>query len=85
MDSGEGYPWYGFTVGDNSSIYSDFGHLAGKLESSWIRRTVKVQVHVESERFVSIPPSVTRLMGLFCFFKMAEERHGNQNWGSTHW
>lgn len=33
MDSGEGYPWYGFTVGDNSTIYNDFGHIAGEHSS----------------------------------------------------
>lgn len=29
MDSGEGYPWYGYTVGDNSRIYTDFKRLTG--------------------------------------------------------
>lgn len=29
MQSGEGYPWYGLTVGDNSDIYTDFRTLTG--------------------------------------------------------
>lgn len=29
MDSGEGYPWYGYTVGDDSRIYGDFKILTG--------------------------------------------------------
>ncbi|CAM9094590.1 unnamed protein product, partial [Laminaria digitata] len=29
MESGDGYPWYGLTVGDNSRIYTNFGDLTG--------------------------------------------------------
>ncbi|CAM9424100.1 unnamed protein product, partial [Ectocarpus fasciculatus] len=29
MDSGNAYPWYGFTVGDNSEAFADFGHITG--------------------------------------------------------
>ncbi|CBJ29591.1 conserved unknown protein [Ectocarpus siliculosus] len=29
MDSGDGFPWYGFTVGDNSEAFDDFRHMTG--------------------------------------------------------
>lgn len=30
MNSGQRYPWYGITVGDDSSIYDDFRLLTGE-------------------------------------------------------
>lgn len=30
MESGDGYPWYGLTVGDDSKIYTDFNFFTGE-------------------------------------------------------
>lgn len=38
MDSGEGYPWYGYTVGDDSRIYGDFKRLTGKQKMTGLCR-----------------------------------------------
>ncbi|CAN0511767.1 unnamed protein product [Ectocarpus sp. 12 AP-2014] len=34
MDSGDGFPWYGFTVGDNSEAFDDFRHVTGVKASN---------------------------------------------------
>lgn len=33
MDSGDGYPWYGLTVGDPSTVSDDLRILTGELLS----------------------------------------------------